>query len=468
MSGEHIHFVTGRLAKHALEQVLVPLAAEIGFSFSTDVMPITVAALMTPAWIAKRIAAPPIATQVLIPGYCTGDLSPLEAATGLPVTRGPRDLRRLPDHFGRKPLPTDYGAYGIEILAEINHCPRLSIDEILRQAQQLAKDGANIIDIGCDPGQPWGGVADAVKALTDDGHRVSIDSFNPQEIEMAVRAGAELVLSVNASNRDSAVDWGCEVVVIPDDPKTLAGLDETINILAGAGIPIRIDPVLEPVGFGFAQSLQRYLTVRKKYPDAELMMGIGNLTELTDVDSAGINVLLIGFCQELAIGSILTTEVINWARTSVRECDLARRLMYHAVRHQVLPKHLEPQLLTLRDETPSEPSPEDLQRLATTIKDNNYRIFTTGGAVHLVSANLHLKDTDPFELMEKLLKAGPEGGSPKNLNASHAFYLGFEMCKAWTAITLNKQYEQDNSLDWGYLTRQEKHHYLPRKGGVEP
>lgn len=464
MSREHIHFVTGRLAEHALEQVVAPLAAEIGFSFSTDVMPITVAALMTPAWIAKRIQPPPAATRVLIPGYCAGDLSPLEDATGLPIARGPRDLRRLPDHFGRKPLPTDYGAYEIDIVAEINHCPQLSTDQIRRRAQQLANDGANVIDVGCEPGEPWAGVADAVKAISEDGHRVSIDSLNPREIEPAVRAGAELVLSVNESNRNAAVDWGCEVVVVPDDPRTLAGLDETVDLLAGAGVPMRIDPVLEPIGFGFAQSLQRYIAVREKYPDAEIMMGIGNLTELTDVDSAGINVLLIGFCQELAIRSVLTTEVINWARTSVRECDLARRLMYHAVRHQVLPKHLEPQLLTLRDEAPSEPSPEDLQHLAATIKDNNYRIFAAGGVVHLVSTNLQLKDADPFELMAKLLKAGPAGGPPKNLDASHAFYLGFEMCKASTALTLNKQYQQDDSLDWGYLTRQEKHHYLPRKG----
>ena len=96
-------------------------------------------------------------------------------------------------------------------------------------------------------------------------------------------------------------------------------------------MPLRIDPVLEPIGFGFAASLGRYLEVRRRYPDAEMMMGIGNLTELTDVDSAGVNVLLLGFCQELGIRSVLTTQVINWARTSVRECDLARRLMHHAV-----------------------------------------------------------------------------------------------------------------------------------------
>src|SRR5262249_38468133 len=153
-----------------------------------------------------------------------------------------------------------------------------------------------------------------------------------------------LVLSVNSSNRRWAADWNCEVVVLPDVPETLAGLEETVDQLASAGVRLRIDPVLEPIGFGFARSLGRYLHVRERYPDAEMMMGIGNLTELTEADSAAINVLLLGFCQEVGIRSVLTTQVINWARTAVRECDLARRLVHYAVANRSLPKHIDPRL----------------------------------------------------------------------------------------------------------------------------
>src|SRR5207302_6697102 len=135
---------------------------------------------------------------------------------------------------------------------------------------------------------------------------------DPIEVEAAVRAGAELVLSVNSSNVERAADWGCEVVAIPDVPATLGGLDNTVERLSAAGVPFRIDPILEPIGFGFAASLGRYLEVRHRYPDAALLMGVGNLTELTDVDSAGVNVVLLGFCQELEIRSVLTTQVINW------------------------------------------------------------------------------------------------------------------------------------------------------------
>jgi dihydropteroate synthase-like protein len=336
----------------------------------------------------------------------------------------------------------------------------LLLGEILAQAKQLIDDGADLIDVGCEPEGPWTGVADVVRALRDAGHRVSVDSLDRSEIEPAVRAGAELVLSVNSSNCEAAGDWGCEVVVVPDDPRSLAGLDDTVETLATNGVRLRIDPVLEPIGFGFAQSLDRYLQVRERYPDAEMMMGIGNLTELTDADSAAINVVLLGFCEELGIRSVLTTQVINWARSSVRECDLARRLMHHSIQHRVLPKHLEPRLVMLRDPAVIEPPAEDLDRLAGEIKDANYRVFVAGGEVHVVSHELHLQDADPFLLFEQLRQSGPDGGLPKNLDAAHSFYLGYEMCKAATAAALSKQYQQDESLDWGLLTRQESRHYL--------
>ncbi len=457
---EHIHFVTGRLAEHSLRQTVESLAREVGFNYSIEVLPITVAALMTPEWIARRINVAAGSTCVLVPGYCSADLKPVEEATGLPVDRGPRDLRELPRFFGQAELPQDYGAYDIEIIAEINHCPRLSLEEILAQAKLLASDGADVIDVGCEPEGPWGGVADVVRALRAEGHRVSIDSLDPREIEPAVRNGAELVLSVNSSNREAAQDWGCEVVVVPDDPRSLSGLDESIDELASRGVRLRIDPVLEPIGFGFAKSLGRYLQVRERYPDAEMMMGIGNLTELTDADSAAINVILLGFCEELGIRSVLTTQVINWARSSVRECDLARRLVHHSISHRVLPKHLEPRLVMLRDLAPVEPSKDDLDRLAREIKDANYRVFVADGEVHVVSHELHLHGSDPFEVFERLRSSGPDGGLPKNLDPAHSFYLGYEMCKAATALALGKQYQQDESLDWGFLTRKEARHYL--------
>jgi dihydropteroate synthase len=387
---------------------------------------------------------------VILPGHCRGDLAPLAEALGTAVERGPEDLRDLPGHFGEVTgHPEGYGGFDIEILAEINHAPGLGRDEILGLAARYAAEGADRIDLGCDPGGPWRGVGDAVAALREAGHRVSIDSFDPVEVVDAVAAGADLVLSVNATNRQCAGDWGVEVVAIPDVAGTLEGLDETIATLERRGTPFRIDPVLAPIGFGFAESLGRYLEVRRRYPGAAMLMGVGNLTELTDVDSAGVNTLLAGFCQEVSIGSVLTTAVINWARSSVRELDLARRLVHHAVTRRVLPKHLEPRLVMLRDPKVARFGPDRLAELAARIKDPNWRLFAEDGTLYAMNNTHFLAETDPFVLFERMEVDDP----------AHAFYLGYELMKAVTALTLSKAYRQDQALDWGFLTAAEVSHH---------
>ena len=444
-------FVTGKLAEPALRRTLADLAPRAGFEYDVAVLPITVAALAAAPWVARHLSVPAGVDRVVLPGLCAGDLAPVQALTPAPVERGPKDLRDLADFFQASPSAADYGAYDIAILAEINHAPRLPREELLAQARALHADGADLIDVGCDPGDPWPDVGDAVKALRDEGMRVSIDSFNLAEVEAAVTAGAELVLSVNGSNVAAARSWGCEVVVLPDVLATLEGLDRTVEALTGWGVPFRIDPVIEPIGFGFAESLGRFLEVRRRYPGAEMMMGVGNLTELTDADSAGLNALLLGFCQEVGVRSVLTTQVINWCRSCVRELDLARRLVHHAVTRRALPKHLAPDLVLLRDPKLRVHGAVALAELASRITDRNYRLFAEAGRLHVINNKMHLEGADPFALFEELHKRDP-------VDPSHAFYLGWEMAKAVAALTLGKNYTQDQALRWGFLSVPEESH----------
>src|SRR5262249_18509936 len=160
--------------------------------------------------------------------------------------------------------------------------------------------------------------------------------------------------------------------------------------------PFRIDPVLEPIGMGFAASLGRYLEVRRRYPGAEMMMGVGNLTELTDVDSAGVNVMLLGFCQEVGIRSVLTTEVINWCRICVCALHLARRPVYVAGGPGGLRKHREPDLVLLRDPRLRRHGSETLAGLAQQIKDRNFRLFAEDGVLHAINGAMHVTGADPF------------------------------------------------------------------------
>jgi dihydropteroate synthase-like protein len=331
-------------------------------------------------------------------------------------------------------------------------------------AHSYRESGADVIDLGCIPGESWSGVGEAVRQLRSEGFRVSIDSFDRTEVELAVAAGAELVLSCNSSNRDWLAQLGVEVVAIPDTPRDWSSLERTVEFLESAGAQYRIDPILEPIGFGFVESLERYFLARRQWPERELMMGIGNLTELSQVDSAGLNFLFAAICEETKIRSVLTTEVINWCRSSVREFDLARRVMKYSIDNRVLPKHFETGLLLLRNAKLHDLGEQGLAELATRISDPNFRIFAEGGEVHAINRDGHWHGTDPFELLDRILerKAGA------TLDPSHAFYLGYELCKAVTALTLGKQYRQDQPLDWGFLTVPEKSAHERRKQERKP
>lgn len=444
-------FVTGKLAEPSLREVLKTLAPQVGFEYEVIVLNITVAALMTPEWVARRLQAPTGIDHIYVPGACSGDWSILEKATGITVTTGPADVRDLPDLFGQSSI-IDYGRYDIAILAEINHAPRLTREEILQQAQDYRKQGADVIDLGCEPGSVWAGLPDTVRVLRDHEFRISIDSFSTEEAEAGARAGAELILSVNSSNREASRDWGCEVVAIPDTPGDMESLDRTIEYLSAHRVPHRLDPILEPIGFGFGASLLRYQQTRQKYPQHEILMGIGNLTELTEVDSGPVNMMLLALCQEWGVRSVLTTAVANHARSSITECDLARRLAQYAVTQKRLPKKVDARLLTLRDRKLRPMGSELLKQLASSLSDPNYRLFAEDGLLHAMNGRMHASHTDPYLLFEAIIR------NETSLDASHAFYLGYELCKAFCALQLGKNYVQDQALNWGYLTVPEISH----------
>ncbi|QDU64918.1 Pterin binding enzyme [Planctomycetes bacterium Pan216] len=455
-SGQTIGFVTGRLAEPALRRLVGRLSEKLRFTPKVLTTKISVAALMTTDWLTRQLQVPAETSLVLLPGLCKGSIETLQQRW--PETtfdRGPEDFRNLPEYFQLPPEEEPYGDYDIEILAEINHADRLARDELIAAAERARGAGADFIDLGCTPGSVWSEVGTAVEELVARGLRVSIDTFNAEEVASAVASGASLVLSVNASNLERAADWGTEVVLLPDNHNELDWLDQlrrSVERLEKLGVAYRIDPIVEPIGFGFAPSLERYLQTRAAFPDAEIMMGIGNVTELTEVDSAGVNAVLIGFCQELGIRSVLTTEVINWARGAVAEVDVARRLMKYAIDHRRLPKHRDSRLVQLRDPRILRQTIDDLEQLQQRIKDRNVRIFTTDDKIAVVNSDLLVESDDPFELFERL---GID-------DASHAFYLGWEMMKAATALQLGKNYTQDRSLRWGLLTEEEAS-YLEKK-----
>jgi dihydropteroate synthase len=441
-------FVTGRLAEPALRRVLTEMAPP--FAYDVAVLKITVAALMTTEWIARNLETPPSegTDLVLIPGLCEGGPQVVGDKLGVRVEKGPKDLREIPHHFGQASAAQDYGAWDIEIVAEINNAPRLTREAVRGMADYFHASGADVIDIGCTPGLSFPSLGDVVRELAGAGMRVSVDTFDPDEIRTAVSAGAELVLSVNGSNLQVARDLAgtsTRVVVIPDLGGTLDTLEPSLEKLEQWGVPYLIDPILEPIGYGFMASLERYAEVRRQYPGAEMLMGIGNLTELTAADSTGVNALLIAVCQELGVRAVLTTEVAPWTRGAVREADVARRLMHYAVTRRTSPKGVDDRLVTVKDPAVLTYSEDELRTLQAGINDPNFRIFADREGITVLNNERFIRTTEVDNVGALFAQLGV-------VDAAHAFYLGKELARASLAVTLGKTYRQEGALSWGYLT----------------
>ena len=75
------------------------------FPYEVAVLRITVAALMTTAWIARHLTDVSGCERIVIPGLCEGDVRVIEDRWGVRTEKGPADLRDLPEHFGQAGAP---------------------------------------------------------------------------------------------------------------------------------------------------------------------------------------------------------------------------------------------------------------------------------------------------------------------------------------------------------------------------
>jgi dihydropteroate synthase len=432
-------FVTGRLAEPALRDVL----SEIGVDHQIVVMNISVAALMTTRWIAKRLNAPAGVDSIVIPGLCEGDVDTLQQSTGLPVRKGPADVRALPEWYGREAIRAQLGPRDVRVFAEINQVPSLSREQVIDQALAYRAAGADVIDLGLSLDRSWLTEGPpTIAALRERGLSLSIDTLDPEHIRMADAAGVDYVLSLTPETIELAEGLRATPVLITDDPDDLDGLDRIAGHMERLDRPYLLDSILAPINSGFAASLARYVEVRRRHPEAELLMGIGNLTELTEADSTGVTALLIGFCQELGIGAVLTTEVIGWAHGAVSETVLAGQIMHLAQRQARPPKHIDSGLVTSRDESMRAPSEDELRAMQAKVSDPNYRLFADADWLYAFNGDRFVRETNMYRVFDQLDVA----------DVAHAFYLGKELMKATIARGLRKSYRQEGPLDWGLLS----------------
>ena len=436
---ERILFLTGSLAERRLRRALEGMAPQ---EFEWEVRPIgvKVAALMTTEIIRRRLKDLNGASRVLLPGRSRVNLAALSDAFGAKFERGPDDLIDLPRHFGRAGGPPDLNRHDMRIFAEIVEAPILSLDQILALAGEYRKAGADAIDLGCLPDTPFPHLEEAVAALKSAGHAVSVDSGDVEELRRGQRAGANFLLSLTEKTIAIAEEGEAVPVLIPAEPGDLDSLARAIEAVQARGRPFLADPVLDPIHVGFTESLVRYREVRRRFPGIEMLMGIGNLTELTDADSAGVTALLSGICSELGIRNLLVVRVSPHCRRAIEEADAARRLFFAARERDSLPMNLSDALIALHERRPFPNTPEEIAELQRELGDRNWRIEASEDGIHLYNRDRHEIAADPFAFFPMLRDL---------VDAPHAFYLGVELARAQIAFQLGKRYVQDRELEWG-------------------
>ncbi len=437
---EKLLFLTGKLAQERLTATIAASGLPEG-SWHVANIGVKVAALMTEAIVTKRLKGPLDAARVIVPGRTRMNLARLAAHYGVAFERGPDELVDLPVFLGRDGKPPDFSKHDLRIFAEIIEAPQLTVAEIVETAARHRAKGADVIDVGCQPDAPFPHLEETVRALLSAGHKVSVDSGDVSELERAIRAGASYVLSLDETTVHLVVGTACVPILVPKPHGDLASLVRAIDRATALGVPHIADPILDPIHFGFTTSIERYAELRRLRPDVEILMGTGNLTELTEADTGGLTTMLVGICSELHIQNVLIVQVSPHTRRTIEEHDAARRLMYRAREDGSLPKgYGGAGLLGLHDLTPFPQSDAEIAVGAAEVRDDNFRIQVGEDAIHIYSRQGHQAVTDPFNAFAALNVQG---------DGAHAFYLGYELAKAEIARALGKRYAQDTPLDFG-------------------
>lgn len=436
---ERLLMLTGHFAYPRLVKVMNGLGP-LPFTWRVLDIGVKVAALMTEAIILRRLPRPLEADRIILPGRCRADLVSLSQETGVPCERGPDEMADLPVFFGRGGRSADLSRHDIRIFSEIVDASALPIDMLLIRAATMRDAGADVIDLGCLPDTPFPHLEDSVRALKAAGHKVSVDSADVNELERGATAGADYLLSLTESTLDIARQHPVTPILLPQPHSDLDSLRRAAEAAAAEDIPFILDPVLDPIQFGFADSVARYIETRRILPEAQMMMGTGNLTELTEADSSGITALLLGLCSELSIHNVLVVQVSPHTRRTIAEHDAARRLMFAARAQLALPKGFGAGLNQVHDVKPFLSSAAEIEERATSIRDANYRIEVAEDGIHLYNRDGHHVAKNAMALYPSLAVAGDD---------AHAFYLGTELAKAEIAFALGKRYIQDEPLNFG-------------------
>ena len=414
---ERLLFLTGHLAEARLRRLLTGLG-DTPFAWSVRNVGVKVAALMTEPILRRDLRRPLEADRVILPGRVGLDEAALSAEFGVTFVRGPEEIADLPGFLGFGAKPADLSRHDTRIFAEIVDAPTLSLDALAACAAALRGDGADVIDLGCRPGLAFAHLEQAVRRLRAEGHRVSVNSGDPEGVAPWRAGRCRFPAQPDGSD---ARRGGRDAGGAGADPRAHGDLDSLLRAAALAearGIASCLIRCLTRSMPASLPSLGRSRNCGRRCRRRSCSMGTGNLTELTDADSSGVTALLLGVCSELAIRNVLVVQVSPHTRRTVAEHDLARRIMFAARENDDLPRGYAGGLLQVHDRRPFADSVADLAEQAQAVRDANWRIAVAPDGIHAFNNRRHETGTDALAFFPALDVAH---------DGAHAYYLGTEL-----------------------------------------
>jgi len=503
-----ILILTGKLAEKDVMKYLSKYSQD---DIEIKVLDISLAAFITPKLIINRLKGYDLSEYkyILVPGLMVGDLLPLEKSLGIKIYRGPKYACDIPvvlesqielsRDISADKLLIDRGVdeyknivgelnksgkellkignlkignnFPPRILAEIVDAPKLTIDKIISKAKYYLENGADMLDIGGIVGENNSRklieIIEELKSKFKD-VPISIDSLNPEEIESGVEAGADLVLSLDAGNLNELKNLDKKICytiiptnvkkgIFPTDPeKRVEKLIENITIAKKFGFTkILADPLLEsPIKPGIMNSLMGYYQFNKKYPTIPTLAGIGNVFELIDADSIGINAILASIVIELNISVCLTTEYSKKSRKAVEEITTGIKMAYLANYKNQPPIGLPFNLLKAKSKKDLIPSYQikdekltrEIKNLFNYVSDPlGYFKIWIDHSMKKIFVNYYKNDQLIFTISGTIAEIIGKELIKKKLvsRLDHALYLGRELQKAEICLFLGKSYAQD-------------------------
>ena len=454
-----------------------------------------IAAFITPEALKKLIEANPC-DMVLVSGMCTADFSGAEKECGVPIFMGPRHAADLGMVLSKlesgnvtlsKTVPADElfeeskkadalsklkdleenadfdfeirgvkfgGSSRMKVLAEIMDAHKPAPDVLAAKAARFIDSGADIVDLGFGFDAAPGDVVrtfESLAALRDSHPRTlfSVDTQNPALIKAALPY-ADIVLSLHDGNMEIAgavAEAGIAAVMVPHDRPLI----ENIAAARRAGIKKLIaDTLIQPVGSGLTESAAECLNARADGIDCPLFFGAGNVTELIDADSVGVNALLAGIAKEAGASVIFTSEHSDKTFGSVAEMRRAVDMMT-LMTDRPYPKDLGISLFEIKEKRRRITPPVEYERSVIVPECDadgkleydprgNVHICIEDGLIVAVHRGCAFKGKNWYDIFEALLK------DDRVSLMSHAAYLGKELYKAELALRYNRSFDQDGEF----------------------